>query len=113
MLEKRFDTGGVTFHPYLTGDRQSLKRKRGSFSGLSLDTKREHMLCALVVGIQSQAKQTLKLCRDIIPSEHKVTATGNLAENEAYINIKSRLFGGSAIQVIDNCPLIGNVRRAP
>ena len=40
-----------------------------------------------------------------------MTATGNLAENEAYINIKSRLFGGAAIEVIDNCPLIGNVRR--
>ena len=111
LLEKRFDAGGVTFHPYLTGDRQSLKRKRGSFGGLSLDTKRDHMLCALVVGIQSQAMQTLRLCGDIIPNKQKMTATGNLAENEAYINIKSRLFGGAAIEVIDNCPLIGNVRR--
>lgn len=110
VLETSFDTGGVTFHPYLTGDRQSLKRKRGSFTGLTLNTERDHLLCALVVGIQSQTRKTLDICHDMIPKGQQVKATGNLAENPAYIQIKSSLFGGAGIQVIDNCPLLGNVR---
>lgn len=110
VLEERFYTGGVTFRPYLTGDRQSLKKKRGSFDGLTLNTERDHMLCALVAGIQTQALKTLELCRDIIPKGQQIKATGNLAENQAYIRIKSELLGVSGIQVIDNCPLIGNAR---
>lgn len=111
LLEKRFDTNGVTFLPYVTGDRQSLRKKKGSFNGLTLDTERDHLLCAVVEGIQMQSKKTLDFCRELIPIDDRIKVTGNLAENEAYLKIKRRVFGGMPMEAIENCPLIGSARR--
>lgn len=110
LLEHRFDDGGVTFHPYLTGDRQSLRKKKGSFSGLALGTNREHMLCALVKGIQKQSKETVDTCRHMIQVENKIYATGNLVDSYSYAKIKSKIFGNTKIHVKNNCPLLGNVK---
>ena len=107
VVGRRFKTGGATFLPFLTGDRQSLRKKTGSFNGLRLDTTRDDMLCALVEGIQSPAKQTLAECAKIIPISKVMKATGNLVEHWEYLKRKKELFDNAEIKVTDNCPLKG------
>jgi sugar (pentulose or hexulose) kinase len=109
LLMNRCETGGVKFLPYLTGDRQSLRKKKGTFNGLTLDTGRDNMLCALIEGIQLQSKTTIDRCKKIIPMNKTIKATGNLVENnKAYLGIKKKMFDSFEIEVIDNCPLKGN-----
>jgi xylulokinase len=42
------DSAGVTFDPYLAGDRTSLQQPRGAFAGLTLATTRCHLLAAVI-----------------------------------------------------------------
>lgn len=109
LLREKFDVNSVRFLPYMTGDRQSLRNKKGSFNGLTLDTDRDDMLCALIEGIQQQSKTTLDCCKKIISVKKTMKATGNLAEHDAYMQIKKKIFDSIEIEVIDNCPLKGNV----
>ncbi|MFS6554786.1 FGGY family carbohydrate kinase, partial [Parabacteroides distasonis] len=55
-LEKALETvttpSGISFAPYLTGDRQSLTPKTGSWQGLTLSATREEMLCAMLKSMQ-------------------------------------------------------------
>ncbi|MHB8129929.1 MAG: FGGY-family carbohydrate kinase [Mobilitalea sp.] len=108
LLSDRFDPRGVRFLPYMTGDRQSLRKKKGSFNGLTLNTSRDDMLCALLEGIQQQSKCTLDRCKDVISANDTIKVTGNMAENDAYIRIKRKVFNYIDIEVIDNCSLKGN-----
>jgi len=108
LLLNRFQTNGVQFLPFLTGDRQSLKKKKGSFLELTLKTTRDDMLCSLIEGIQKQSKSTFDHCEKIIKIKSPMKATGNLVENSSYLNIKKQLFDHVDIEVIANCPLKGN-----
>lgn len=107
VLENEYQSDGVRFLPYLTGDRQSLRVKKGSFSGLSLSTKRDDLLNAVIDGIQNPAKITLEECKKIINVNKYMKATGNLVENPSYLKRKRSIFDDAEIEVVDNCPLKG------
>lgn len=98
----------VEFEPYLSGDRQSMEKKTGSFRGMTLSTTREDLLYALIEGIQKQSVQTLKQCEKISPINTPLNATGNLLEIKCYHQMKQQLFEGKEIRVLDQCPLRGN-----
>ncbi|NEQ67520.1 MAG: hypothetical protein F6K21_18830 [Symploca sp. SIO2D2] len=44
-------SGGVTFDPYMAGERTSIDQKSGGFSGITLATQREHILSAMIEGL--------------------------------------------------------------
>lgn len=51
--------GGVTFAPYMAGERTNLEQRSGSFSGITLATKREHLLGAIVEGLVRASAERL------------------------------------------------------
>jgi xylulokinase len=44
-------SGGVTFDPYMAGERTSIEQRRGAFTGLTLATTREQLLAAILEGL--------------------------------------------------------------
>lgn len=108
LLESRQSAGGVKFSPYLSGDRQSMQQKTGSFLGLTLSTTREDVLYSILEGIQKQSIRTLALCEQSIAIHTPIKATGNLVDAQCYLALKEQLLCGRAITALDNCPLKGN-----
>jgi xylulokinase len=52
---------GVTFDPYLAGDRTSIEQRQASFTGLTLATTREHMLSAIIEALSEKSAARLPL----------------------------------------------------
>lgn len=101
----------VKFLPYLAGDRHSLRKKRGVFSGLTLDSTREDMLRAILMGIQGPILNTINLSSNFIKLSNILKVTGGLT-SDSYINLKRQIFKDLEIKVIDNCPTLGNGKLA-
>lgn len=53
--------GGVHFEPYMAGERTSIEQRQGAFSGLTLATKREQLLAAVVEGLIRASAERLPL----------------------------------------------------
>lgn len=54
-------SGGVTFEPYMAGERTSIVQRKGGFSGLTLATTRTHILSAIVEGLIRASAERLPL----------------------------------------------------
>ncbi|MEM9158132.1 MAG: FGGY family carbohydrate kinase [Verrucomicrobiota bacterium] len=54
-------SGGVTFDPYMAGERTSINQRTGGFKGITLATNREHILSAMVEGLISASAERLPL----------------------------------------------------
>ncbi len=100
----------VIYHPYISGDRQSLEVKKGIFEGIELNTTRENMLAALIIGFHVPIITTLKTAENFIKLNKNLKCTGGLTKNENIINYKKNVFNNYDIQVVDECPLIGNAK---
>jgi xylulokinase len=96
----------VRFHPYLAGDRTSLKQKRGSFSGLTLSTNRDDCLYAVMEAVTSRTERLLKKISSAIPLEKVIRLTGGAA-NPALLDYKKRRFRDYEIVVMEDCALHG------
>ena len=96
-----------TFLPYLSGDRQSLRKKTGAFNGLTLGSTREDMLLALMHGIQSVLWDTFQRAGEVTKLEPVIKITGGMV-NPAYLKLKSLYFDPYRFEEIQNCPLRGN-----
>jgi xylulokinase len=53
--------GGVTFAPYMAGERTNLEQRTGSFDGINLATKREHLLAAIIEGLVKASAERLPI----------------------------------------------------
>jgi xylulokinase len=53
----------VVFEPYLAGDRASIQQKRAAFHGLTLSTRREQMLLAVIDALAKASGERLKLLK--------------------------------------------------
>ena len=53
--------GGVTFDPYLAGERTSVEQRRGAFAGLTLATTCAQMLAAIIDALAKESAQRLSL----------------------------------------------------
>jgi xylulokinase len=102
---------GVRFAPYLTGDRQSLEKKTGSWTGLTLSAAREHMLLALVDGIQGVIQDAITRAEAILPTRPVIKITGGMV-TEPYIRYKLKAMPKYRIEGVDDCPLKGNAALA-
>lgn len=54
-------SGGVTFDPYMAGERTSILQRQGGFSGLTLATTREQMLSAIIESLIRASAERLTL----------------------------------------------------
>ncbi|RKL62589.1 sugar kinase [Thermoanaerobacteraceae bacterium SP2] len=101
----------VEFLPYLAGDRHSLEKKRGGFTGLTLDTKREDMLMSILIGMHNPIIETFDLASKFLNLNKTIKLTGGLTGG-AYIQLKKMLFKGYNFKIVQDCPLIGNAKLA-
>jgi len=53
--------GGVTFAPYMAGERTNLEQRSGAFTGITLATKREHLLAAIIEGLVQASAERLPI----------------------------------------------------
>ncbi|MDR3069898.1 MAG: hypothetical protein LBU38_02665 [Propionibacteriaceae bacterium] len=101
----------VGFEPYLTGDRQSLAVKTGSWTGLTLAATRGQMLGALLTSMQQVLGAAITQAQNLLPLDPNVKITGGLA-TDVIIDIKKDQWPGFTFTKVDNCSILGNVRLA-
>lgn len=101
----------VTFDPYLSGDRQSLEKRTGAWHGLTLATKREDLLVAYLIGIQQVMTAAIDRAEQVTKLKKTVKISGGMA-TESYLRLKERFYQGMAFEVVDDCPIRGNVELA-
>lgn len=53
--------GGVVFSPYMAGERTSIEQRQGAFTGITLATKREHLLSAIIEGLVKASAERIPL----------------------------------------------------
>ncbi len=53
--------GGVSFDPYMAGERTSVEQRQGAFTGITLSTTREQMLSAIIEGLVRASAERIPL----------------------------------------------------
>lgn len=110
-LETYMEEQEITFDPYLTGDRQSLKKKTGAFHGLTLQATREEMLAALLRSIQDVLKTTMKEASEVVNLSDTIKISGGMV-TETYLKMKQLEIPGYKFEKVNDCPILGNVELA-
>jgi gluconokinase len=85
---------GLIFHPYLAGERAPLwdANARGSFFGLSLHHKKEHMIRAVLEGVIYNLYSVFMALEELIGQPKKIQATGGFARSELWRQMMSDIF---------------------
>lgn len=85
---------GLLFYPYLTGERAPLwnANAKGSFYGLSLHHKKEHMMRAVLEGINLNLYMVYQTLETIIGSPDKIHASGGFAQSEVWRQMIADIF---------------------
>lgn len=85
---------GLIFHPYLAGERAPLWNAdaRGSFFGLSLFHKREHMIRSVLEGVILNLYTVLLALEEITGVPTKIQATGGFARSELWRQMMADIF---------------------
>ena len=87
-------SNGLLFHPYLAGERAPSwnAHARGSFFGLAMHHKREHMMRAVLEGINMNLCTVLSALEDLIGRPEKVHATGGFVNSEVWVQMLADVF---------------------
>ena len=105
-LEKFEDTT-VSFTPHLAGDRTCVEDKQAIISGLTLSSKREDVLAAVVKGIVKQLSDGMELYKDVsgknLSDLIKYTGGGS----GSLMKYKEKVFSEFSFTQVDNCAMIG------
>lgn len=90
----RAGSDGLLFHPYLTGERAPLwdANARGSFFGLGLHHKREHMIRAALEGVILNLYTVFLALEELIGLPNKIQATGGFARSPLWRQIMADIF---------------------
>lgn len=107
VIEHNLNTTEVGFLPYIAGDRQSLEPKRGAFTGLTLQATRKDFLAAIFLGIHEPIQETIRLAEEFLALNKTIKLTGGMVD-EAFLQIKHKLFPGYTFAVKPDCPILGN-----
>lgn len=85
---------GLLFHPYLAGERAPSwnAHARGSFFGLGIHHKREHMMRAVLEGINMNLYSVLLALEELIGIPEKVHATGGFAKSKVWRQMIADIF---------------------
>jgi len=108
VIDTCLDDDSVSFEPYLTGDRQSLEKKTGEWRGLTLATTRDSMLCAMLKAMQGVLAATIREAETVLPLSKVIKISGGMA-TPSYIKLKKHEIPGYEFEVVDDCPILGNV----
>ncbi|MFW6181947.1 MAG: FGGY-family carbohydrate kinase, partial [Spirochaetota bacterium] len=111
FVAHRFRKTTVRFSPHLAGDRHSISQKKAAFRGLTLETSREELLSALLAGIFEPLRLVLDLYGRQLPLRREVVLTGGMV-NDAYLELKRRLFPQFVFRRVDECSTLGNGKMA-
>lgn len=85
---------GLLFYPYLTGERAPLwnANARGSFYGLALHHKKEHMMRAVLEGINLNLYMVYQTLEKRIGLPNKIQASGGFAQSEVWRQMVADIF---------------------
>jgi len=85
---------GLLFHPYLAGERAPIWNPdaRGSFFGLGLHHKKEHMVRAVLEGVIFNLYTVLLALQELIGVPSKIRATGGFARSELWRQMLADIF---------------------
>lgn len=61
--DSKSESAGVTFEPYLAGDRTSVEQRRASFTGVTLATTRRQLLAAVIESLARASAERVELLR--------------------------------------------------
>jgi sugar (pentulose or hexulose) kinase len=101
----------VKFKPYLAGDRHSLGKKKGAFTGLTFESTREDLLLALLVGTYEPVFNTINILKKRMRLNPHIFWTGGMV-SEAYQDFKRRVFKGFDFNMRRECSTLGNLKVA-
>ncbi|MGZ9585624.1 gluconokinase [Paenibacillus marinisediminis] len=85
---------GLLFHPYMAGERAPLWNAdaRGSFFGLGLHHKREHMIRSVLEGVILNLYSVMLALEEIIGVPSKIQATGGFARSDLWRQMMADIF---------------------
>ncbi|MCE5169794.1 gluconokinase [Paenibacillus profundus] len=85
---------GLLFHPYLTGERAPLWNAdaRGSFFGLTMHHRKEHMIRAVLEGVIFNLYTVLLAMEEQIGRPRKIHATGGFARSALWRQMMADIF---------------------
>jgi gluconokinase len=85
---------GLLFHPYLAGERAPLwdSNARGSFFGLGMHHKKEHLIRAVLEGVIFNLYTVLLALNELIGEPKKIHATGGFARSELWRQMMADIF---------------------
>ncbi|MGM0880608.1 MAG: gluconokinase [Bacillota bacterium] len=85
---------GLIFHPYLSGERAPLwdANARGSYFGLGLHHKKEHLIRAALEGVIYNLYTVLMALEELIGKPTKIQATGGFARSELWRQMMADIF---------------------
>ncbi|MBP3039609.1 gluconokinase [Bacillaceae bacterium Marseille-Q3522] len=90
---------GLIFHPYLAGERAPLwnSNARGSFFGLGLHHKKEHMIRAVLEGVILNLYTVMLALQEVIGIPKKIQATGGFARSELWRQMMADIFNQEVV----------------
>ncbi|SFC11699.1 gluconate kinase, FGGY family [Alkalibacterium subtropicum] len=90
----RAGANGLVFHPYLSGERAPSwnANARGSFFGLAIHHKREHMMRAVLEGINMNLYMVLLALEEVIGIPDRIHATGGFAKSAVWRQMMANIF---------------------
>lgn len=85
---------GLIFHPYLSGERAPLwdANARGSYFGLGLHHKKEHLIRAALEGVIYNLYSVFMVLEELIGKPKQIQATGGFARSELWRQMMSDIF---------------------
>ena len=108
VVEDCMDDTSVTFDPYMTGDRQSLEKRTGAWHGLTLEATRDKMLAAMLRAMQGVLKKAIDQAAAVQKLSSVIKISGGMS-TPSYIKLKKHEIPGFEFEVVDDCPILGNV----
>lgn len=103
-------SAGVTFLPYLHGERTPHRdsRIRGAFAGLSGEHKLGHLARAVLEGVVFGLKQSIEIIQECGVEIHELRATGGGARSEFWCQMQADILGYPIVKLsVDEGPAYG------
>ncbi len=87
-------SGGLLFHPYLAGERAPLWNAdlRGSFFGLAMHHRKEHLIRAVLEGVLMNLRTILPALEDLVGRTRVLKATGGFARSATWRQMLADVF---------------------
>jgi len=96
------------YGPFLGGCRYALEQMQASFSGVTLETTREHLLLSLMRGNAAYQGTHLKEVAGMMKLGRKVMTTGSVAKIRGFLEVKKRWTGDFEYEFQDQSSLLGS-----